>query len=528
MVRIEIKKAGINGEGIGFYKRKPVFVEGCFPSEIVECELSDEGCFYRGKILKIIRKSTKRIKAPCGLSRICGACRLMEVDYQQQLDIKKQLLRDALYKYCGYEGEIQGVVGSEQILHYRNKCNLPIIEHDGVLINALYRQGSNHPVLLDDCLIHETEVERIRKQVLQVLNKHHLPVYKNSLKKGLRQLIVRGFADEYQLVLVSGNDVFSKELISDLKQIDKLVSFYQGINTQKNPVNMMPPKLKKIFGQDKIRMTCGDFALCLSPQAFFQLNRYQAERIYSDVRELASDQQQLIVEAYCGIGAISLYLHDKAEKLIGVEIIEKAIRDACSNCELNGINNIEFIADDAGKAIRKIARSSRIDILVADPPRTGMDEELLETIIRSRIDKIIYISCNPATLGKDLAVLQKKYQIDLVRAYDMFPQTPHVETVALLSKLSEAKYHIEVKVDMDELDLTTAESKAEYEEIQDWVQKKYGFHVSRLNIAQVKRKYGIIERENYNKPKSPDSRQPGCTEEKVKAIVAALKHFQMI
>ena len=432
-MKLEIKKAGINGEGIAFYKRKPVFIEGCFPEEIVDAKLYDEGRHYRGELIKIIKKSKHRVQIPCEHQRRCGGCALMPVSYPEQLKIKKQLLEGALYKYTGEDIDVKDIVPSEKKLFYRNKCNLPIIEKDGVLINALYAAGSNHPVYISHCLIHDLKLEEIRIKVLKVLNKHGYRQYDHHLKQGMRQLVIRGFDKQYQMVLITGKDVIDEKTISDLKKINGLVSIYQGINTHKNPVNMMPDDLHLLYGKRKIQLKLGRYRLRLSPQAFFQLNQDQAERIYEEVKSLIEEKCGTLVEAYCGVGAISLYLSEKAENIIGIEIIDRAVKDANENARLNKVDNVSFIADDAPKAIRRILKNQNIDVLVVDPPRSGLDDELLVTIMKSKIRKIIYVSCNPATLAKNLDVLTGKYSIRHIKGFDMFPNTPHVETVVSLS-----------------------------------------------------------------------------------------------
>lgn len=433
MIRLNITKTGINGEGIGFYQRKPVFVDGCFKDEVVSCELIDEGRHYRGRLIKVLKFSKERVRPLCPLHKICGACNLMAVNYKEQLRIKKELLEGALDKYYRHI-DVPDVVASDKIICYRNKCNLPVFENHGKLINAMYRQGSNHPIFFDECAIHAEKVEQIRKKVLKVLNYHKLKAYEHKEKKGLRQLVIRGFGEQYQLVLISGNDKFDKKLIEDLLNIEGVVSVYQGINTVKNPVHLLNEKIRCIGGRKKITFKSGEYKLSLSPDAFFQLNESQAERIYTDVSKLTDQKVSTIVEAYSGIGAISLYLHDKAEEVIGIELIESAVRDGKENADLNNIENISFICDDASKALRKIAKHKQIDVLVVDPPRSGLDDEILTTILKTGIRKIIYISCNPATLAKNLEVLSEKYEVRSIQPYDMFPQTAHVETVVLLSR----------------------------------------------------------------------------------------------
>ena len=431
-MKLEIVKAGINGEGIAFFKRKPVFIEGCFPDEVVDADLIDEGRHYKGRLKAILKKSPDRIRPVCSYADKCGACALMGLKYDGQLAIKMQLLENALYKYAEYEGKIEGIVKSDDVYGYRNKCNLPIIDYNGKLVNALYKQGSNHPCLITTCFIHEESVEEIRRKILDVLNRYKLQAYDRREKKGMRQLIVRAFDKGAQAVLVTGNDTLKENVIADLKKIKGLKSMFQGINTVRDPIRMMPEKLRPLFGKEKIEVKSLNYELELSPQAFFQLNHKQAEQIYKDAAALIKEKQKLIIEGYCGIGTISLAMHDKAEKIIGIEIIEKAIKDAKDNAKKNKVENVEFRCGDAAKEIRKIVEKEKADVIVVDPPRTGLDDELLKTLLKSKAKQIIYISCNPSTLGKDLYILKKEYEIHLVRGYDMFPNTPLVETLVEL------------------------------------------------------------------------------------------------
>ena len=431
-MKLEIVKAGINGEGIAFFKRKPVFIEGCFPDEVVDADLIDEGRHYKGRLKAILKKSPDRIRPVCSYADKCGACALMGLKYDGQLAIKMQLLENALYKYAEYEGKIEGIVKSDDVYGYRNKCNLPIIDYNGKLVNALYKQGSNHPCLITTCFIHEESVEEIRRKILDVLNRYKLQAYDRREKKGMRQLIVRAFDKGAQAVLVTGNDTLKENVIADLKKIKGLKSLFQGINTVRDPIRMMPEKLRPLFGKEKIEVKSLNYELELSLQAFFQLNHKQAEQIYKDAAALIKEKQKLVIEGYCGIGTISLAMHDKAEKIIGIEIIEKAIKDAKDNAKKNKVENVEFRCGDAAKEIRKIVEKEKADVIVVDPPRTGLDDELLKTLLKSKAKQIIYISCNPSTLGKDLYILKKEYEIHLVRGYDMFPNTPLVETLVEL------------------------------------------------------------------------------------------------
>ena len=285
-----------------------------------------------------------------------------------------------------------------------------------------------------------------------------------------------------------------------------------------------------LWGKAEISDTLCGFCFDIAPQAFFQINPPQAEKLYNRAMEYAfSSPVGLAFDLYCGAGTISLCLAQKARRVIGAEIVPEAIENARRNAERNGIHNAEFICADAGQAAAALAlRGERPDVIVVDPPRKGMDEAAIEAVASMQPERLVYVSCNPATLARDILRFNAYgYTLREATAVDMFPRTSHVETVCLLSKLN-TKQHIEVDIHMDELDLTDAEKKATYGEIKEYVLEHTGLKVSSLYIAQVKQKCGIIERKNYNKPKSEDARQPQCPPDKEKAIKEALLHFGMI
>ena len=434
-MKIEIVKTGINGEGIGYYRRKPVFVVGALEGETVDLEsIKDNGKYYTGKLKKITEKSDRRVRPFCKHQKYCGGCSLMITEYENQLKIKKENLRETLQKYAGYKGKIEEIIPSEKILNYRNKINLPFSERDGVLFNAMYAPNSNHPVIIERCLIHDEKLEIVRLEVLRILNDNHLKLYDNKEKSGLRQLVIRGF-EKVQIVIVSGNDVFSQKLIDQIMQIEDVVSLYQCINTVRNPVNMMNDDLKLLAGENTISLKLGEYTMDMLPRAFFQLNRYQAEVIYKMVAQLIPEKIATIVEAYSGIGAISMYVHDKADKVYGIELESQAVENAIRNAERNGIGNVFFICGDAGKKMISLSKKQKIDILIVDPPRSGLDFAMIDIIRKSKPEQIIYVSCNPATLAKNIHDLSGSYHIRNVVPVDMFPQTVHVETVVLMSRI---------------------------------------------------------------------------------------------
>lgn len=344
------------------------------------------------------------------------------------------------------------------------------------------------------------------------------------------------------------------ELLAALAKIQGMTSVSVSINAEKTNV-IMGTMIHNLWGESTIEDTIhvrdmqkenypytGDaLTFKISPLSFYQVNPVQTEKLYSLALEYAGlTGKETVWDLYCGIGTISLFLAGKAKKVCGVEIIPQAIDDARENAKRNHIENAEFFVGKAEevlpefyeKAMKEVSSDEMLhpDVIVVDPPRKGCDDACLNTMLRMQPERIVYVSCDSATLARDLKILcDGGYEIRKVRGVDQFGMTVHVETVCLLSKLHEAKHHVNVRLDMDELDLTSAESKATYEEIKAYVaEHNDGMKVSNLYIAQVKAKYGIIERENYNKPKSDDSRQPKCPKEKEEAIVEALKAFKMI
>lgn len=328
-----------------------------------------------------------------------------------------------------------------------------------------------------------------------------------------------------------------QELVKALREIPGMTSITLNINKNRNNV-ILGEKIQVLWGQEYITDKIGDISYQISPLSFYQVNPQQTWELYSKALEYADlHGEETVWDLYCGIGTISLFLAQKAKFVRGVEIVPAAIEDARRNARLNGIKNAEFYVGKAEEvlpdyyadyAARHPGENARADVIVVDPPRKGCDETLLNTIVEMQPEKVVYVSCDSATLARDLKYLcERGYQVKKVCPVDMFPMTVHVETVCLLSKLH-ADQHIEVELQMDELDWTAAESKATYEEIKDYVLEHTGLKVSSLYIAQVKEKCGIIERANYNLPKSENSRQPKCPLEKEMAIREALEHFRMI
>lgn len=314
-----------------------------------------------------------------------------------------------------------------------------------------------------------------------------------------------------------------------LREVPQTAGIVVSYN-EKRGNTILGDRFETLYGSDTIEDTLCGLRFRLSARSFYQVNHDQAERLYDAAVRLAGlTEKDSVLDLYCGAGTITLCLARHAGKAYGVEIIDAAIRDARENAARNGLENTEFFCADAGEAALEFARRGvKLDVIVVDPPRKGVSRDVIAAMLEMAPKRIVYVSCDPATLARDVKLLREGgYALTHAEAFDLFPRCAHVETVCLLSKL-QSKEHIEIEVKMDEMDLTSAESKATYEEIREYVFEHTGLKVSHLYIAQVKQKYGIIERENYNKPKSENAKQPQCPLEKEKAITEALQHFGMI
>ena len=528
-MKVTIKKTGINGEGIGYIDRMPVFVPQALIGEEVEIRIVDKQKRYAtAELLRVVKSSKNRIRPKCFIQNTCGACPLMIARYPAQLEYKQDLLKQSLIKYAQIDPrKVARVKASEDVFGYRNQFKLPCAMEEGRLVSGLFMPNSNYFIDVKKCWIHEDGLERVRMDIMHVLNTHGCVSYNPHDKKGIRNLVVRGFDNRYQCTIVTGNDELDERLVSDLMRIKGLTSLWQSIHTIKKTPEVFGNKMMHLAGEASLAMELDGLKLRISPRSFFQLNSKQAVQLYRTIASMVKEDNELIVEAYSGIGAISLYLKDKAKEIIGIESIKDAVVNANQNAALNGCEHVSFLCDDAANKLTYLSKKRSIDVLVVDPPRSGLDDAMLDCILRSKIKNIIYVSCNPATLGKNLAVLSSRYNVDKIQPIDIFPHTPHVETVALLSKLDVDK-HIDVEVTLDELDLTSAESKATYAQIKEYILEKFDLKVSTLYIAQIKKKCGIVLREHYNKSKKEKQVIPQCTPEKEEAIMDALRHFKMI
>ncbi|MBR0349112.1 MAG: 23S rRNA (uracil(1939)-C(5))-methyltransferase RlmD [Clostridia bacterium] len=467
----------------------------------------------------------------CPVAKKCGGCQLQNMSYPEQLSYKQAKVIRLLGKFC----RVNEIIGMENPYNYRNKVQAAFgITRGGKIISGVYQSKSHRIVCIDECRLEDKKADEIIVTIRNMMKHYRMIPYNEDTGFGfLRHVLVkRGFTSgEIMVVLVTGTPMFPgknafiKEL---LKKHPEITTIIQNINREHTSL-VLGNTEKVLYGKGTIEDTLCGCVFRISAKSFYQINPVQTEKLYStaiDYAELTGEET--VIDAYCGIGTIGIIAAKKAKEVIAVEVNKDAVFDAKNNAKRNDTQNIKFYCDDAGKFMTKMAAEGKsADVVFMDPPRAGSDEAFLSSVVTLNPKKVVYVSCNPETLERDLKYLIRNgYKVKKIQPVDMFPHTSHTETVVLLSQ-RRPDTHIDIKLDLSELDITSAETKATYQEIKDYVLDKHGLKVSTLYISQVKAKCGIIERENYNKGKE-GHRVPKCPKEKEEAIMDALKHFNMI
>ena len=549
IVTVEITDIGVSGEGIGHVDGYTLFIKDAVIGDVVEAKVMKAKKNYGyARLMKVVTPSEYRVEAKCAFARRCGGCQIQEMSYERQLVFKDQKIRGNLERIGGFTKEqidavMQPVVGMEHPFGYRNKAQFPFgTDKEGNPITGFYA-GRTHDIIANtDCALGVEQNQEILEIILQYMRENKIKSYDEKTGKGLiRHALIRyGFKTKEIMVclVVNGKKLPKAErLIEKLIQIEGMTSITISPNTRRDNV-IMGDSYEILWGQGYITDYIGNVKYQISPLSFYQVNPVQTEKLYGLALEYADLKgDETVWDLYCGIGTISLFLAQKAKQVYGVEIVPQAIDDAKENAKINQIDNAEFFVGKAEEVLPEYyaeyerehnGETAHADVIVVDPPRKGCDETLLETIVKMQPEKVVYVSCDSATLARDLKYLcANGYEIKVCRGVDQFPQSVHVETVVLLSQ-QKPDDTIEIDLDLDELDATSAELKATYQEIKDYVLKESGLKVSSLYISQVKRKCGIEVGENYNLPKSENARVPQCPKEKEEAIKAALKYFAMI
>ena len=569
VIEVKIEDMGVDGEGIGKADGITLFIKDAVIGDVVQAKIMKMKKSYGyARLLEVLTPSPYRVEPKCPVSRPCGGCQLQALSYDKQLEFKENKVRNNLKRIGGFTDiPMEPIAGMKEPYHYRNKAQFPIgRDKDGKLTAGFYAARTHSLIPVDECYLGAKINEPILGKILQIMEQEHIEPYDEKTHTGLvRHILIRfGFTTKEIMVcfILNGKKLPKQEkFIAALTEIPGMTSI--SVNRNEKDTNViMGEKTITIWGSDYITDYIGDIKYQISPQSFYQVNPAQTKVLYEKALEYAGlTGTETVWDLYCGIGTISLFLAQKAKKVFGVEIVPQAIADAKKNAALNDITNVDFFVGKAEEVypsyVSEHKEEAKAEVIVVDPPRKGCEESLLSTIVSMAPERIVYVSCDSATLARDLKYLcGHGYELKRVQAVDQFCQTGHCETVVLLSQLKQKPDdYINVTIELDDVDITSAETKATYDEIKKYVfEHNAGMKVSNLYISQVKRKCGIEVGKNLrvatrrmdclqgnsttaatdlelvpspNLPKNEDSRQPQCPEDKENAIVEALKHFKM-
>ena len=541
ILTLRIERLSSDGSGVAHSADgEAVFVPGTAPGDEARVRIvKDCGRYAFGILDELLTPSPDRIPVDCPVAGPCGGCSLRHLDYAAELRAKQESVLDAFRRIGGLEVPVLDILPSPEVDRYRNKVQFPVgVDKNGAPCIGFYAGRTHRIVPCPDCKLQPGVLNEIGNALCAFFAQQGIRPYDEQSGKGLvRHIFLRRGAHSGQimvcLVCTRAKLPHAEQLCTALReQFPAISTILLNVNA-KNTNVILGSENHILYGPGYIEDTLCGVPVRLGPLSFYQVNTLAAERLYgvaAQYAQLTSDDT--LLDLYCGMGTIGLSMAEQCRELIGVEIVPEAIESAKANAARMGkavAAKSRFFCADAGQAATQLAAEGlHPDIVMLDPPRKGCDEATLSAVVRMAPRRVVYVSCNPATAARDAAWLEKNgYHAEKVQPVDLFPRTKHVEAVLLLTKLH-VERHIEVDVNMGELDVTAAESKATYNEIRDYVWEHHQLKVSNLYIAQVKQKHGIIERENYHKAKSENTKQPQCPKEKEDAIVEALKHFQMI
>lgn len=537
---LEIADVNFPNKAYGYYEGEKVIVKNAVPGQKVQAQVfKKRGSGVEARLQEVIERSPmERETGMCSHYALCGGCTYQTMRHEEELRLKERQVKRLLENAGICVQSWEGIVPAPSETGYRNKCEFSFgdEEKDGDLALGMRKRMSYYEVVtLKDCNIVDADYLRIIEGTLQFFQERKVPFYHKARHDGsLRHLVVRKGAatGEILINLVTSSEVpFSveefKDMLLGLELDGSVCGILHSVNDGLADV-VKSDEMRLLYGRDFFMEKLFDLEFKVSVYSFFQTNSAGAEKLYSIVKEFAGDvADKTVFDLYCGTGTIGQIMAEAgSKKVIGIELIEEAVVAANENAKRNHLENCTFLAGDVLKMVDEL--KERPDLIIVDPPRDGIHPKAIGKIIAFGAPEIVYVSCKPTSLARDLEIFQQEgYQVERVKLMDMFPRTVHVETVALLSKLDIDK-HIDVEITLDELDLTSAESKATYAQIKEYILEKFDLKVSTLYIAQIKKKCGIVLREHYNKSKKEKQVIPQCTPEKEEAIMDALRHFKMI
>jgi 23S rRNA (uracil-5-)-methyltransferase RumA len=443
-VLLTIKRLGINGEGIGYYKKQAVFVPGVLPPEEAIVKITEVTERYsRGELVRLNIKAKKRVKPFCKHFDECGGCQIQHIAYTEQLSLKEEMLIQAIDRYSGLDTskiKFNDIVGMNNPRYYRHKSQMPVRNTKFGITTGLYKPNSNDLVPIIDCPVHAENINIVNRKIIEICDKHEIHAFDSKTMRGLlRYIVIREshFNGEIQVTLVI--TIFNKALHKAANEIIR-ISGVESVGISKNRdasnVEVFGEEVEILAGKNTITEGIGNIKYDLKPKAFYQLNPSQAVKLYKIVKDnIDFETEKTIVDAYCGAGAISMYIAPYAEKIVGIDISKESVYSALHNRKVNKFANVDFVHGEVKSALPKLYNEGlNPDVIIFDPPRSGIDYKTLDLLTRKVVKKIIYVSCNPSTLAKNLKVLTKKYTVKSVTPFDMFPHTSHIESITILEK----------------------------------------------------------------------------------------------
>ena len=551
LVTLEIEDCGIDGEGIGKADGFTVFVKDAVIGDTVTAKIIKAKKNYGyGRLMEVLKPSPYRVEPKCEFARQCGGCQLQALSYDQQLVFKTNKVKGHLERIGGFTDiPMEPIIGMDELFHYRNKAQFPVGRNkEGKIVTGFYAGRTHNIIENRDCALGVAENKEVLDRVIAHMEKYGIEPYNEATGKGLvRHVLIRYgyFTKEVMVCLIlNGNKIPKEEqLVKSLCEIPGMTSITINVNKKHSNV-ILGEEIRLLWGQEYITDRIGDISYQISPLSFYQVNPMQTQKLYAKALEYADlHGQETVWDLYCGIGTISLFLAQKAKFVRGVEIVPAAIENAKENAKLNGLENTEFFVGKAEEVLPREYKKNGVyaDVIVVDPPRKGCDETLLETMVEMNPERIVYVSCDSATLARDLKYLcERGYELRKVCPVDQFGMTVHVETVVLLSH-KKPDGHINVKVEFGEgegkVPLDNIAKRAEeykpkervtYKMIKEYIEAKYGFKVHTAYIAEVKRNLGLPMYDAPNAVEELKQPRKHPTPEKVEAIKDALRYFAVI
>ena len=522
------------GQGVARVEGCAVFVPNAIAGERVRLRIEKVGkTWAAGKIVELLDRSPHRVNRECPVAKLCGGCDFWHMDYEEETRLKAARVRDALNRIGGEYLEELSILSAPTCYGYRNKAQYPVANKKGRAYAGFFRAGTHDVVENERCLILPEETDKVNKIVIDYANHYRITAYDEIAHKGLlRHIYVRRGAVSGQILVclcVNGKKLpHPEDLVRRLQAVPGFTTLVLSVNTKKGNT-VLGDEFITLHGPGYIEDTLCGLNFRLSARSFYQVNHHQAQRLYeAAIAQAGITKEDTVLDLYCGVGTITLIMAKAAKKVIGVEVIPQAVEDARDNAGRNSIQNAQFICADAGQAALELeAKGIRPDVVVVDPPRKGLNADAIEAMDKMNPRRIVYVSCDPATLARDVALLKERgYRLQNAMACDLFPRCAHIESIVCLSKLADT--HIELEIDPEELDTITAKVSPTYPEIKAYVLEHHGLKVSSLAIAQAKKKCGLEVGECYNLPSGHGRPPTNLTPEREAAIREAFQYYGLI